>query len=159
MEENKQSIFRKESLDRVSSPEELDRYLKVTGPGVWFPLLAVAVVLLGVLLWMIFGRLDTTLQVAVISEGDSVFCYIPQEQASAVVEKTVTVAGQSYSIVDRGLCPLRLDGETDENILFTLGLSAGETVQPFSVDASLPEGIYFGEIIVETVNPITFITN
>ena len=32
---DKQSIFRRESLDRVESPEQLDAYIKVSHPKVW----------------------------------------------------------------------------------------------------------------------------
>ncbi len=28
-------IFRKKSLDKLSSPEQLNDYIKVTNPGVW----------------------------------------------------------------------------------------------------------------------------
>ena len=66
--EEKQSIFRKQSLDRVSSPEELDQYLMVTGPGIWMTLTAIIVILVGVIFWMIFGRLNTTVDIAVATE-------------------------------------------------------------------------------------------
>lgn len=32
--QEKKSIFRQNSLNRVSTPEEMDRYLQVTGPGI-----------------------------------------------------------------------------------------------------------------------------
>ena len=34
-----QSLFRKKAMDRISSPEDLTSYLKVTNPGVWSVLL------------------------------------------------------------------------------------------------------------------------
>ena len=30
-----ESIFRKKSLERISSPEEIDNYIKVTSPSMW----------------------------------------------------------------------------------------------------------------------------
>ena len=35
MVEEKKSIFRQETLDRISSPEQLSDYLRVTTPGLW----------------------------------------------------------------------------------------------------------------------------
>lgn len=159
-EEKKESIFRKKSLDRISSPEELDRYLSVTGPGVWFPLIAVAVLLIGVLCWMVLGHLDTTLQVAVLSDGESAVCYVPYEKTDMALKGgSVSIAGQAYALSDSGLSPLFLQEDTDINLLRAGGVSVGSSVKPLSVGAELPSGIYTGEILVETVNPITFITN
>ena len=42
-------IFRKESLDQISSPEQLNDYLRVTNPAVWL-------VLTAVILLTTFGR-------------------------------------------------------------------------------------------------------
>ena len=50
------SIFRQKSIDRVSSPEELNDYIRVTTPSVWIVLIALVVLLLGMLAWSILGR-------------------------------------------------------------------------------------------------------
>ena len=41
-------LFRKKSLDKVSSPEQLNDYIRVSNPGVWIALTAVIVLLFGV---------------------------------------------------------------------------------------------------------------
>ena len=41
MAEEKKEIFRKKSLERVSSPEHLNDYLHVTSPAVWVVLTSV----------------------------------------------------------------------------------------------------------------------
>ena len=35
MEENHQTVFRKKTLERISSPDQLTDYLCVTNPGIW----------------------------------------------------------------------------------------------------------------------------
>ena len=55
---SKKSIFRKKSLDRVTSPESLNDYIRVTSPSVWIVLIAILVLLAGLLAWSIFGRLE-----------------------------------------------------------------------------------------------------
>lgn len=52
------SIFRQKSLDRVSSPEQLNDYIRVTKPSVWLVLLALIVLLAGLLIWSIFGTVE-----------------------------------------------------------------------------------------------------
>ena len=46
-------IFRQKSLKRVSSPEELNDYIRVTSPSVWIVLVALALLLAGMLAWSI----------------------------------------------------------------------------------------------------------
>lgn len=50
------SIFRQESIDRISSPEKLDDYIRVTTPGVWITLIAIVLLLAGAIVWSIFGE-------------------------------------------------------------------------------------------------------
>ena len=44
-------LFRKESLDRISSPEQLGDYLHVTKPAVWIVLIAVLLLLGSLVIW------------------------------------------------------------------------------------------------------------
>mgnify|MGYP007122110349 CR=1 FL=1 len=44
----KNSIFRKKSLDRIESPEQLNDYIRVTSPGIWIFLAAAIVLLVGI---------------------------------------------------------------------------------------------------------------
>lgn len=41
-------IFRKKSVERVSSPEQLSDYIRVSNPSVWMTLAAIIVLLAGV---------------------------------------------------------------------------------------------------------------
>lgn len=56
MSENK--LFRKVSLDRLSSPEELDQRLTVTSPIGWVSLAAIALLILAGLIWGFFGSIS-----------------------------------------------------------------------------------------------------
>ena len=50
-------IFRKKSLERVAAPEQLDDYIKVTTPSVWIILAATLLLVAGMLIWAVFGRI------------------------------------------------------------------------------------------------------
>ncbi len=52
-------IFRQESLDRLSSPEQLDQLMQVTSPRAWVALAAVGLLLLAALAWAVFGTIPT----------------------------------------------------------------------------------------------------
>ena len=49
-------IFRQKSIDKVSSPEKLDDYIRVTTPSVWIVLVAIVLLLTGAIIWSIFGE-------------------------------------------------------------------------------------------------------
>jgi HlyD family secretion protein len=53
-------IFRKASLERMSSPEQLDVLLRVTSPKGWWALGALGLVLAAVVVWSIVGTITTT---------------------------------------------------------------------------------------------------
>ncbi|MBQ9545202.1 MAG: hypothetical protein IJV00_08760 [Clostridia bacterium] len=55
---SKNGIFREKSMERVSGPESLNDYIRVTKPSVWIALLALVVLLAGVLVWSIFGTVE-----------------------------------------------------------------------------------------------------
>ena len=63
-------IFREKIMERVSSPEQLEDYIGVTSPGMWMVMGAVVLLLAGVCVWGIFGRLDTVIKApAVVKDG------------------------------------------------------------------------------------------
>ena len=51
------TIFREKSLKRISSPEQLNDYIKVTTPSVWLILFATFILILGILFWAVFGKI------------------------------------------------------------------------------------------------------
>ena len=74
-----EGIFREKSMNRVSSPEQLNDYVKVTSPSVWLVLGAVIILLCGVCVWGIFGRLDCTSRTAALCENGKLTCYVREE--------------------------------------------------------------------------------
>lgn len=160
MENNNNSIFRNKSLKKISSPEQLDNYLVVTGPGIWFTLIAIIVLLIGVFTWCVLGKLETTLDVAVISKDDNVVCYIPADKKDIVLESGyIKINNQKYKLDDIGYAKKIITSDTDVNIRLAGNLDENSVVSVLKIDSYLPDGIYNGEVVVETVKPISFIIN
>lgn len=53
------SVFRKASLDRLSSPEQLDQIMTVTTPRAWLALLAIGAMVAAALAWGVFGSIPS----------------------------------------------------------------------------------------------------
>lgn len=134
------SIFRKKSLDRVASPEQLNDYMRVTGPSIWMVLGAVIALLAGLMVLASVNRLETTLSVrARVEDGG----------ASVVLPSTSTEE------VDAGM-PLRVAGQEVE-IRTVYQNAAGETV--CTAELSAPDGLYDAVIVTDSVAPIRFLLN
>ena len=63
-----ESIFRQKSLERISSPEEIDHYMKVTRPSLWLALGVIVLLLSALILWSATARIEA----ATVSKGQTV---------------------------------------------------------------------------------------
>ena len=53
-------LFRKEALDRLSSPEDLNKSLTITSPLSWLTLAGISLILVVCLVWSFVGRIPET---------------------------------------------------------------------------------------------------
>lgn len=77
-------IFRKKSLDKIKSPENLDDYIKVSNPGVWLVLIAIIAILIGTVIWSIFGYIDSYIKVDALADNGNVTCYVSEEDLECI---------------------------------------------------------------------------
>ena len=87
----KESIYREKSLNRVSSPEELGSYLRVTSPAVWLLLIAVILLLAGMLLWSSKVSIDSIASGTARVENGSMILTFDDEQIASAVKPGMTV--------------------------------------------------------------------
>lgn len=78
------SIFRKSSLERISSPEQLNEYIKVTSPSLFVILLAIFIVLLSLGVWLFKAEIPKYVNIEGIIASDiyepdtqKLYCYVP----------------------------------------------------------------------------------
>ena len=55
------TLFREKSMEKISSPEQLNDYIRVTTPSVWLVLLALVILLAGILAWSALGTVTVNL--------------------------------------------------------------------------------------------------
>ena len=159
MEKN---IFREKSVERVSSPEQLDSYLKVTSPRVWVVLCAIIVLLIGVLCWAFVGKIETSETTSCFVEDGILYCYTTEDVVERLDPESIVKLNDSdirYEIAE-----VQFVGQvTEEDVEFArmIGVSVGERVYTLISYCDLPNSlnIQLGKIVLETVSPITFIFN
>ena len=132
-----EEIFRKKSLDKIKSPENLNDYIRVANPGVWMVLVAVILLLVGACLWGTLGRIETKLPVNVRAENGTVICTVDADKIPSVkVGMTVRV-------------------ENTEGAITSVDISTGRITA--AVDVT--DGTYSAYIITESVRPLSFVLN
>ena len=153
-------LFRKKSVDKVSSPEQLNEYIRVTTPGVWMVLAAIVILLAGVIVWGFIGHLDTTLSTAVVCENGEAVVYVKEADIEKIdVGMTVRVDDKEYTVSEIPTQPKRVDDTMSEYAVYASGLTSGEWVYAVKVNGDFADGVQKAEIVVESISPISFILN
>ena len=157
--QGKTSLFREKNLEAMNTPESLNDYLRVTSPGVWLVLAAVIAVLIGAILWGIFGRINTTADLAVSASGGKSVCYVPYDVLQQVIDRgTVTVEGQEYALrASDDFQVVIVSEETNPYIRVRGNLQMGDVTVEVPVEASLSDGIYTGTVVTESLQPISLL--
>ncbi|MCR5089083.1 MAG: hypothetical protein K6C08_06185 [Oscillospiraceae bacterium] len=131
------SIFRKTSMDRISSPEKLDDYLKVTTPSLWFVMTAVILLLIGVFVWSSVGELEDSIKLPGLVENGML--NISGETAAIQEGMTVRIGGK-------------------ESTLEIIGSNADGSLQ-YAAPFELPDGSYTVTVVTDHIHPIRFLFN
>jgi hypothetical protein len=164
------TLFRQASLDRISSPEQLDAYIKVSNPGIWLILAALGALLIAVLIWSLTGSLTTRISAQGVMKDGQAVCYLrPEDAAKVKAGQAVTVQapGQSTTLAGKvsavGTTPLSAAEVAAE--LRSDYLSQTLTTAAYSVrsviavpPAELADGTVLSlKIIVEEKKPFDFL--
>ena len=160
MEDKKEfKLFREKSMEAIESPESMNDYLQVTSPGVWIVLAAIIAILIGAILWSIFGRINTSVNVAVVSSSEGQACYVPYDDLEGVMSAgIVTVDENDYALqMDADTETVIISQETNPYIRVAGGLHIGDVAVLIPVEDGLPQGIYTGSVTTESLQPITLL--
>ena len=136
-EKNKQqNLFREKTIERISSPEKLTDYLRVTSPGIWAVLGAVIILLGGLFIWASIGTLETKADVKVMVDDHK--AVIVADGATALAEGMPVKIATEHCVI--------ASTDSDE-----YGRTYGIT------EVSLPDGTYDGTAVIEQIRPIDFL--
>lgn len=154
------TLFRKKSLERISSPEQMNDYIRVSTPSVWMVLIAVVVLLAGVCVWGVFGHLDTTLTAAAVAQDGGVVAYVRAEDRPSVKEGAAVSIGESAGVVvaisDE---PSAVDEAFTDYMRYVGSLQQGEWVYAVTLDVDCAQGVHAAQIVIDSVSPMAFVLN
>ena len=165
----KSAIFRKASLESISSPDQLNEYIRVSTPSVWIVLVAMFALLSAVLVWGFTGSLPTTTDAqGVVLEGRAVCFLSPAEIGDVRVgqEAVLTVVGgdkyagrvSSVSETPKSLAEIATEVQSD---YLVEALVEGEFALVVTVEIEGPppadKTLLAVSIVTESVRPIDFL--
>lgn len=136
--ENRNKLFRQESLKRLSSPDDLNDILRVVNPSGWAVLLSVLLILAGIFVWSLVGNVERKINTSVEVSGGV---------ARFTVEDTALKSKMPVKVGDTESLLLNVGKDKYGNYIGTANVSG------------MTDGIYEAEITVERISPIKFLFN
>lgn len=101
------TIFNQAAQQRLSSPDDLDKYLRVTTPKVWVALVAVLTLAMGLLAWGFFGSVSSNVTVMGTCVDGTTLCLLDTSQIVSVnYGDPVYVQGQRGTVASVSEVPL-----------------------------------------------------
>ena len=74
-------LFNRKAVEKLRSPDDLDRYLRVTSPGAWILVIAGVALLAGIAAWFFFGSVSDRVSFGGFVNGDNICCLADTETA------------------------------------------------------------------------------
>lgn len=98
-------IFRKSALEKLSTPEKLDQLITVVDRKSWMPLIAIGLSVFGLVIWGIWGEVQTKVTAQGMLMGGGVHDIVPVAQGQLMeikvdAEDTIA-AGDVVAIIDQ----------------------------------------------------------
>lgn len=153
-------LFRKNSLDKISSPEQVNDYIKTTNLSTWVIFVVAALLLIGSAVWAVFGTVDISVGSVAVCENGIVKCYISETDIDDISEKAyVRINNESYTLTNVSELPVPAKTTLSPYGLHLADFDDSEWVYASSLDADLQDGVYKAEIVIESVSPISLLMN
>lgn len=114
-------------------------------------------------MWGVYGRLDTVVKGAAVSENGTLVCYVAEDNAEKILPgMKLTVSGTEYTVSEISAQPVSAGSVLDDYALHVGDLQPEDWV--YSVTAAGSEGasadgVYSAEIVVDSVSPGIFVIN
>ena len=158
------SIFNRRAAEKLRSPDDLDKYVRVTSPSKWAVVAACALLLAGLLAWGVFGAVSTSVTVTGASVDGAALCFLSAEDVAKVdVGDKANVGGAQMAVSEVASVPLSRSEARDKlgSDYLVSALFDGDWAYPvrFEGDSGgLAQGVPLTvDITTERIAPITLL--
>lgn len=151
------SLFRKKSLERVSSPEQLNSYIRISGSGVWLVLAALLVLLVGLLAWGALGTLETVHPAVAVVENGRATVYTAAAAPAPEAGMTLRLGEVETTLQTAQTAQAEVPQTLDAAALAAANLAPGALCYTAAAPADAPDGVYAAQLVVERITPLSFL--
>lgn len=156
-----QLSLKNEKSNKITSPEQVNDYIKTSNPAAWLIILSAVILLASIFVWAVFGTLDVTVKADGVATKDSIVCYLPESEVVAVGDKVKLgdVSGEIVSVSEKPVSKTKITEslDVDEYTLYCLDLSEWNYIVEISMPENTSDGYVEVEITKETIKPISFL--
>lgn len=153
-----ETIFREKAVERMSSPDQLNDYVKLSDPGMWFLLAAIVVVLAGACIFGAVGHIDSTVPGVGICVDGKMTAWVKREYGDSLQQELkVKVGGNVYDARMTAAKPVEIPADADSYALYLGGMEPGQWVYEVTVDGVFDDGAYDAQVITEQISPLAFL--
>ena len=151
-------ILSKSKGEKVSSPEQLNDYIKVSNVGVWIILSVLFVLLVSVFVWATFGSVTEDITTVGVAQNGTVTCYV-EDISGLQVGNEVHIGSQKGAVSAISKTPLSKKSVSEKYDEYTAYcLNPAEWNYEITVEcASCKDGMQTLYIIYNSVHPISFL--
>lgn len=154
----KNSLFREKAYKKTLSPMQINDYIKTTRPSVWFALSAIVLLVLGILVWGICGKIEITITSVTVSEDGRTYCYISESDIDRIsADSCVRINDSEYKINNISELPVPASEQISPYGLHLGNFENGEWVYLAEIETTLKDGVYKTYIVSDCVSPIALI--
>lgn len=160
-------LFRQKSIERISSPEELHDYMRVTSPRLWMLLGAIVLLLVGFIVYASTATMENIMAIKVEVET-----YEGEDDDGNPTEWSNVMAVLPLSMKDTigvGM-EVRLGNEKGKIVLLNQQIAPDEStggegntmfiyIEMEKKNFHLPQGIYDADLVLESSTPFSFLWN
>ena len=154
-------LFRQKSLDRISSPEEMHDYMRVTSPRLWMILAAIVVLLGGFIAYAATTTMESTMPIKVTVE---VFESVNEETGKpekSIMAYTQVLTSQKDTVTTGKTIRI---GENVTGKISYIGTSKDADAMSVFIEFDqenppLKDGEYDAVLVLDAKTPISFLWN
>lgn len=159
----KETLFRKKSLERISSPDQLDEYIRVSSPAAWSVLALIVLLLVAAALWACFGTIDERVGAPLVVRDGAGVAYVPESSAERIEAGDVvefSAGGEAYTGAVVSVAATLLSSEEVRAAAgdwTSLNIGGEAWARPVQVEVSAPDGTYDAAVVAESYNPVSLV--
>lgn len=151
-------LFRKKSLEKISSPERIDDYVKTVNIRLWIVVVSCFAVICSLSLWGIFGRIEISEKTVTVCKNGNAMCFLNEKNLPDISSETEFVIGEKiYKAESISETPSKALKAMDEYCAHVAEFGEEDWVFEVLLNADLSDGIYETTVVTATVSPVSLL--